>query len=78
MSKRFEWARGVLPVVLAAGVVTACQTVQTTLFPITLASRRLGVRLQPPRKGEHTRALLAGLGMAGPEIDRLVAQGVIA
>jgi predicted Zn-dependent protease len=30
MSKRFEWARGVLPVVLAAGVVTACQTVQTT------------------------------------------------
>ncbi|WP_153160377.1 M48 family metallopeptidase [Zoogloea sp. 1C4] len=30
MSKRFEWARGVLPVVLAASVVTACQTVQTT------------------------------------------------
>lgn len=30
MNKQFEWARGVLPVVLAAGVVTACQTVQTT------------------------------------------------
>ncbi|WP_374264872.1 M48 family metallopeptidase [Zoogloea sp.] len=30
MSKRFEWARGLLPVLIATGVVTACQTVQTT------------------------------------------------
>ncbi len=56
----------------------AGQTVKTTLFPITLASRRLGVRLHPPRKGEHTQALLAGLGLAPQEIDRLVAQGVVA
>ncbi|MBL8348278.1 MAG: CoA transferase [Rubrivivax sp.] len=56
----------------------AGQTVKTTLFPITLASQRLGVRLHPPRKGEHTLVLLAGLGLAPQEIERLVAQGVVA
>ncbi|WP_374245693.1 M48 family metallopeptidase [Zoogloea sp.] len=30
MSERFTWLRGLLPAVLAAGAVTACQTVQTT------------------------------------------------
>ncbi|MBI5721483.1 MAG: CoA transferase [Burkholderiales bacterium] len=56
----------------------AGQTVKTTLFPITLAGQRLGVRLQPPRRGEHTRALLSGLGLAPQEIEGLVAQGVVA
>jgi crotonobetainyl-CoA:carnitine CoA-transferase CaiB-like acyl-CoA transferase len=56
----------------------AGQTVKTTLFPITLEGCRLGVRLQPPRKGEHTHALLAGLGLAAREIDGLVALGVVA
>jgi crotonobetainyl-CoA:carnitine CoA-transferase CaiB-like acyl-CoA transferase len=56
----------------------AGQTAKTTLFPFTLASRRLGVRLHPPRKGEHTQALLASLGLAPQEIERLVAQGVVA
>jgi len=56
----------------------AGQTVKTTLFPITLAGRRLGIRLQPPRKGEHTRELLGGLGFAAGEIDALIAQGAVA
>jgi len=56
----------------------AGQTVKTTLFPFTLASQRLGVRLHPPRKGEHTQALLAGLGLTPQEIEGLVAQGVVA
>ncbi|MDD3353244.1 M48 family metallopeptidase [Zoogloea sp.] len=30
MSERLGWVRGVLPVVMAAGIVSACQTVQTT------------------------------------------------
>ena len=42
----------------------AGQTVKTTLFPITLDGERLGVRLDPPRLGEHTRELLAALGYA--------------
>jgi len=56
----------------------AGETVKTTLFPITMGGERLGVRLHPPRMGEHTRELLEGLGLAGSEIDELRAQSVIA
>ncbi len=56
----------------------AGQTVKTTLFPVTLQGQRLGVRLQPPRMGEHTRPLLLGLGYERADIDRLLAQGVVA
>jgi crotonobetainyl-CoA:carnitine CoA-transferase CaiB-like acyl-CoA transferase len=56
----------------------AGETVRTTLFPITMAGQRLGVRLDPPKMGEHTRALLAGIGFDAAEIDRLYAQRVIA
>jgi crotonobetainyl-CoA:carnitine CoA-transferase CaiB-like acyl-CoA transferase len=56
----------------------AGHTVRTTLFPITLAGRRLGVRLQPPQMGEHTRALLASIGFDAAAIDRLYAQQAIA
>ena len=56
----------------------AGQTVKTTLFPITLAGHRLGVRADPPRLGEHTRELLADLGYAAGEIDALVAQAAVA
>ena len=56
----------------------AGQTVKTTLFPITLEGRRLGVRLDPPRLGEHTRELLSGIGCAPGEIDALLARKVVA
>jgi crotonobetainyl-CoA:carnitine CoA-transferase CaiB-like acyl-CoA transferase len=56
----------------------AGQTVKTTLFPITLDARRLGVRLDPPRMGEHTREVLASLGSAPARIDELFAQAVVA
>jgi crotonobetainyl-CoA:carnitine CoA-transferase CaiB-like acyl-CoA transferase len=56
----------------------AGETVKTTLFPITLAGRRLGVRLDPPRFGEHSRELLQGAGFGEDEIARLKAGAVIA
>ena len=40
----------------------AGDTVKTSLFPITMGGGRLGVRLHPPRLGEHTRGLLAIAG----------------
>jgi crotonobetainyl-CoA:carnitine CoA-transferase CaiB-like acyl-CoA transferase len=55
----------------------AGDTVKTTLFPITLEGRRLGVRLQPPKLGEHSDALLATLGYSAREIDALREQGAI-
>ena len=56
----------------------AGETVKTTLFPITLAGERLGVRMGPPRMGEHTRELVAGLGYSRAEIDDLIDRHVIA
>jgi crotonobetainyl-CoA:carnitine CoA-transferase CaiB-like acyl-CoA transferase len=55
----------------------AGETVKTTLFPITLAGQRLGVRLQPPRLGEHSRELLAAAGYSDDRIDDLRQRGVI-
>ncbi|WP_048440260.1 CaiB/BaiF CoA-transferase family protein [Caenimonas sp. SL110] len=56
----------------------AGETVKTTLFPITMQGHRLGVRMDPPRLGEHSRELLAGAGFAASEIDRLLGESVIA
>jgi crotonobetainyl-CoA:carnitine CoA-transferase CaiB-like acyl-CoA transferase len=56
----------------------AGQTVKTTLFPITMQGQRLGVRLDPPRLGEHSRELLAGAGFAREEVDALLAKSVVA
>ena len=56
----------------------AGQSVNATLFPITLAGQRLGVRLDPPRMGEHTRELLRGLGYDAAQIDTLIAQNAVA
>ena len=50
----------------------AGQTVKTTLFPFTLAGERLGVKLNPPRRGEHTREVLRAVGLADGEIDALI------
>jgi len=52
--------------------------VKTTLFPITLGGERLGVRLDPPRFGEHTDELLAGVGYSPAEIDALRASRAVA
>jgi crotonobetainyl-CoA:carnitine CoA-transferase CaiB-like acyl-CoA transferase len=56
----------------------AGETVKTTLFPITLEGRRLGVRMSPPRFGEHTRELLQGVGYGAAEIDELIAKAAVA
>ena len=56
----------------------AGETVKTTLFPITMDGKRLPVRMDPPRMGEHTRELLASIGYASDAIDALVAQRAVA
>ena len=56
----------------------AGQTVKATLFPITMDGERLGVRLDPPRLGEHTAALLESIGYDAAQIDALREQTVIA
>jgi crotonobetainyl-CoA:carnitine CoA-transferase CaiB-like acyl-CoA transferase len=56
----------------------AGQTVKTTLFPITMQGQRLGIRLDPPRLGEHSRELLAGAGFTPEAVDALLAKSVVA
>jgi crotonobetainyl-CoA:carnitine CoA-transferase CaiB-like acyl-CoA transferase len=68
---------GLAPIELSDGA-RAGQTVPTTLFPITLAGQRLGVRLQPPRLGQHTQELLSGLGLDEAKIADLLATAAVA
>jgi crotonobetainyl-CoA:carnitine CoA-transferase CaiB-like acyl-CoA transferase len=56
----------------------AGETAQTTLFPFTMDGQRLGVRLNPPTKGEHTQAILEGLGLVASRIESLKAAGAVA
>jgi len=56
----------------------AGHAVKTTLFPFTLDGRRPGVRLNPPTRGQHTREVLAAIGIAAREIDALIEQQVVA
>ncbi len=56
----------------------AGQKVKTTLFPITMQGQRLGVRLNPPKMGEHTQGLLLGLGYSEQQIEHLKQQAVVA
>jgi len=48
------------------------------LLPLTLGGMRPGVRLQPPRAGEHTAALLQEVGFSDAEVAALRAQGAVA
>ena len=49
----------------------------TPLLPLTLGGQRLGLRLDPPRLGEHSRALLQSLAYSDAEIAVLVDNGVV-
>jgi crotonobetainyl-CoA:carnitine CoA-transferase CaiB-like acyl-CoA transferase len=56
----------------------AGQHVKATLFPFTLDGQRPGVRMNPPKRGEHTREVLAAIGIAQSEIDALVESRAVA
>lgn len=56
----------------------AGETAKATLAPITMAGQRLGVRLNPPRMGEHTAELLQGLGYTDGDIAGMRDRQVVA
>jgi len=64
---------GLAPMTLPDGRET-----RVPLLPVTLDDERLGVRLQPPRLGEHTRELLLQAGYSNAEVDHLIASGIAA
>ena len=63
---------GLAPMTLPDGRETA-----SPLLPITLDGQRPGLRLNPPKLGEHGRELLAGLGYSAKEVDDLVQAGIV-
>ncbi|NKE66985.1 CoA transferase [Ramlibacter sp. RBP-2] len=64
---------GLAPLTLPDGRAT-----KVPLFPFTLGGERPGLRLQPPRLGEHTQELLREAGYSAGEIARLQSLRVIA
>ena len=55
---------GLAPMTLPDGTPT-----RVPLMPLTMDGRRPGVRLNPPRLGEHTDEILASLGYSDAQID---------
>jgi crotonobetainyl-CoA:carnitine CoA-transferase CaiB-like acyl-CoA transferase len=70
---------GLAPVTLPADASGAGCEVQTrtALLPLALDGQRLPLRQGPPALGEHTRALLLGLGYDAAGIAVLLADGVV-
>jgi len=50
---------------------------RTLGFPFRLDGEPLGPHTSAPTLGQHSRAVLAELGLAGDEVDALVAAGVV-
>ena len=46
-------------------------------LPLEMDDHTLGIRTQPPRKGEHTREVLAEAGFSTVEIDQWITSGVV-
>jgi crotonobetainyl-CoA:carnitine CoA-transferase CaiB-like acyl-CoA transferase len=63
---------GLAPLTLDDGRET-----RVPLLPVTLNGERPGLRLQPPKVGEHTEELLAGIGYTRAQIAALLADHVI-
>lgn len=67
---------GLAPIVLSDGP-HAGQVTQVPLLPITLDHQRLALRMNPPKRGEHTKELLEELGYGCDEITQMIKDGVV-
>ena len=54
------------------------RSVQTALLPLTLDAQRPGIRLNPPKLGEHTTELLRELGYDKAQIESLSQKKIVA
>jgi crotonobetainyl-CoA:carnitine CoA-transferase CaiB-like acyl-CoA transferase len=61
---------GLADVVLTDGP-RAGETAKAALLPFTMAGERLGVRSDPPRRGQDTDALLLELGLSASDVQHL-------
>ena len=59
---------GLVPITLPSG-----QKTNTVLFPFAMDGKRMGVRSNPPKLGEHSLALLTSLGYSAEQAAKLTA-----
>jgi crotonobetainyl-CoA:carnitine CoA-transferase CaiB-like acyl-CoA transferase len=69
---------GALADVIVPDGPKAGESVRAALFPFTMDGERLGVRLDPPRRGEHTDEVLRSIGLDEARIEALRARGAVA
>jgi len=67
-----EASGGLVPVTLPGGEGT-----RLPALPIEMDGQRFNTRGDLPEIGEHSRAILRGLGLGESEVDRLVAEGAV-
>ena len=65
-------AGGLVDVTLSDGRAT-----KLPALPVEMAGRRFADRAELAHPGKHSREILAGLGLADSEVDRLIEQGVV-
>jgi len=63
---------------LAAMTLPDGRATKVPLLPLAMDGQRLGIRLDPPKLGEHSEALLRELGYATGQIADMRAQGAVA
>ena len=70
-------ATGGLAKIIISDGLKAGQEVTTPLLPITMDGKRLPIRFNPPKTGEHSNTILAELGYSFEEIQELLAKQTI-
>ena len=65
-------ADGLAPMTLPDGKQT-----RTPLLPLTLDAKRPGMRLNPPKLGEHNEEILLSLGYSREQIQLMITAGVV-
>ena len=55
----------------------AGDTARLPALPLEMSGQRFGVHRDVPRKGQHTREIMAEVGYSEDEIDTLIEQGAV-
>ena len=58
-------------------MMTTGKTAKLPALPFTIAGERMGLRLDPPKLGEHTHAVMARIGLSKAEVDALIEREVL-
>jgi crotonobetainyl-CoA:carnitine CoA-transferase CaiB-like acyl-CoA transferase len=67
---------GLAPIHVTDGPNAGAETA-VPLLPLMMGGKRLGVRHEPPKAGEHSCEILRALGFSDAEISRWTAEGVV-